>query len=62
MGGSGRKAGDYGFDPAGLLAGQSDEYIEEMKLKEITHARLAMMAFSGVITQAVLTQGPFPYV
>jgi len=62
MGGSGRKAGDYGFDPAGLLAGQSDEYIEEMKLKEITHARLAMMAFSGVITQSVLTQGPFPYV
>ena len=60
--GSGRQAGDYGFDPAGFLLGKSEEEINEMKLKEITHARLAMMAFSGVVTQAVLTQGPFPYV
>jgi len=60
--GSGRQPGDYGFDPAGFLLGKSEEEIMEMKLKEITHARLAMMAFSGVVTQAVLTQGPFPYV
>ncbi len=60
--GSGRAPGDYGFDPAGFLIGKSDEEIEELKVKEITHARLAMMAFSGVVTQAVLTQGPFPYV
>jgi hypothetical protein len=62
MEGSGRQPGDYGFDPAGFLLGKSDEEVQEMKLKEITHSRLAMMAFSGVITQAVLTQGPFPYV
>jgi len=62
LGGSGRQPGDFGFDPVGFIAGKSDEDVEEMKLKEITHARLAMMAFSGVITQAVLTQGPFPYV
>eukprot|EP00531_Pseudo-nitzschia_arenysensis_P011113 CAMPEP_0116130584 /NCGR_PEP_ID=MMETSP0329-20121206/8559_1 /TAXON_ID=697910 /ORGANISM="Pseudo-nitzschia arenysensis, Strain B593" /LENGTH=223 /DNA_ID=CAMNT_0003624975 /DNA_START=142 /DNA_END=813 /DNA_ORIENTATION=- len=60
--GSGRAPGDYGFDPAGFLIGKSDEEVEELKVKEITHARLAMMAFSGVVTQAVLTQGPFPYV
>jgi len=59
--GSGRQPGDFGLD-GGMLKGKSDEYIEEMKLKEITHCRLAMLAFSGVVTQAVLTQGPFPYV
>ena len=57
-----RAPGDYGFDPAGFLIGKSEEEIEELKVKEITHSRLAMMAFSGVVTQAVLTQGPFPYV
>jgi len=62
LNGSGRAAGDYGFDPVGFLIGKSEEEVNEMKLKEITHARLAMMAFSGVVTQAVLTQGPFPYV
>lgn len=62
LAGNGRKPGDYGFDPAGFLAGATEEQIEDMKLKEITHSRLAMMAFSGVITQSVLTQGPFPYV
>jgi len=60
--GSGRKPGDFGFDPVGFLDGKSQEEIDDMKLKEITHCRLAMMAFSGMVTQAVLTQGPFPYV
>jgi len=60
--GSGREPGDFGFDPVGFLKGASQEEIQDMKLKEITHCRLAMMAFSGMITQAVLTQGPFPYV
>lgn len=59
--GSGRAPGDFGWD-GGMLKGKSDEYIEDMKLKEITHCRLAMLAFSGVITQSVLTSGPFPYV
>jgi len=60
--GSGRQPGDFGLDPSGFLKGASDEVIEDMKLKEITHCRLGMLAFSGVVTQAVLTQGPFPYV
>lgn len=60
--GSGRQPGDFGLDPVGFLKGKSEEEINDMKLKEITHCRLAMMAFSGMVTQAVLTQGPFPYV
>jgi len=59
--GSGRAPGDFGLD-GGMLKGKSAAYIEDMKLKEVTHCRLAMLAFSGVVTQSVLTQGPFPYV
>jgi light-harvesting complex I chlorophyll a/b binding protein 1 len=60
--GSGRQPGDFGLDPVGFLAGKSEAEVNDMKLKEITHCRLAMLAFSGMVTQAVLTQGPFPYV
>jgi light-harvesting complex I chlorophyll a/b binding protein 1 len=60
--GSGRAPGDFGLDPVGFLKGASEEEIADMKLKEITHCRLGMLAFSGMVTQAVLTQGPFPYV
>lgn len=60
--GSGRAPGDFGLDPVGFLKGASQKDIDDMKLKEITHCRLAMFAFSGMVTQAVLTQGPFPYV
>ena len=60
--GSGREPGDFGLDPLGFLAGKSDEEVREMKMKELVHSRLAMFAFSGMVTQAVLTQGPFPYV
>jgi hypothetical protein len=62
MEGSGREPGDFGLDPVGFLTGKSEEEVNDMKLKEITHCRLAMVAFSGMVTQAVLTQGPFPYV
>jgi hypothetical protein len=62
LNGSGREPGDFSLDPLGFLKGKSAAEVDEMKLKEITHCRLAMMAFSGMVTQAVLTQGPFPYV
>jgi Chlorophyll A-B binding protein len=60
LNGSGRKPGDFGFD-GGMLKGKSQDYIDTMKLKEVTHCRLSMLAFSGMVTQAVLTQGSFPY-
>mmetsp|Transcript_27951 Transcript_27951/g.34497 ORF Transcript_27951/g.34497 Transcript_27951/m.34497 type:complete len:206 (+) Transcript_27951:76-693(+) len=59
---SGRAPGDYGLDPIGFLKGKSEEEVNRMKLREVKNGRLAMLAFSGVVTQAVLTQGPFPYV
>lgn len=59
---SGRKPGDFGLDPLGFLKGKSEEEVERMQLRELKNGRLAMLAFSGVVTQAVLTQGPFPYV
>lgn len=61
LNGSGRAPGDFGLDPVGFLKGVSKEEEEDMMLKELTNGRLAMMAFSGMVTQAVLTQGGFPY-
>jgi len=60
--GSGREPGDFGLDPLGFIRDKSDAEVAEMKLRELKHCRLAMLAFSGVVTQSVLTQGPFPYV
>eukprot|EP00520_Triparma_pacifica_P011040 CAMPEP_0118643660 /NCGR_PEP_ID=MMETSP0785-20121206/6511_1 /TAXON_ID=91992 /ORGANISM="Bolidomonas pacifica, Strain CCMP 1866" /LENGTH=211 /DNA_ID=CAMNT_0006535341 /DNA_START=31 /DNA_END=666 /DNA_ORIENTATION=- len=60
--GSGRKAGDFGLDPLNILKGKSEEEITRMQVRELKNGRLAMLAFSGVVTQAVLTNGPFPYV
>jgi len=58
--GSGRAPGDFGFGK-GFLNGKSASEIESMKLKEITHCREAMLAFSGVVTQSVLYDKGFPY-
>ncbi|GMH91201.1 hypothetical protein TL16_g11988, partial [Triparma laevis f. inornata] len=60
--GSGRKPGDFGLDPLNILKGKSDAEVERMQVRELKNGRLAMLAFSGVVTQAVLTNGPFPYV
>jgi hypothetical protein len=57
--GSGRLPGDFGLDPMGYCA--NEEATKKYKLNEIVHCRLAMFAFSGMVTQAVLTQGPYPY-
>lgn len=60
--GSGRAPGDFGFDPDGLYSKPNKEAKRaSMELKEITHCRLAMLAFSGMVTQAVLTNSGFPY-
>merc|ERR1719201_3274047 len=50
MDGDDREAGDFGFDPLGLLAGNEEQY----KTAELTHGRAAMLAFSAVATQSAL--------
>jgi len=56
--GSDRAPGDFGFDPLGLLTPETEE---KYKLAELTHGRLAMLAFSGVVTQCAIGHPTFPY-
>lgn len=56
---SGRMPGDFGLDPFKLL--NTPARTAHMKLSEVVHCRLAMFAFSGMVTQAVLTGNGFPY-
>lgn len=58
--GSGRKSGDFSFDPLGL--GKNAKNLARYKVSEIKNGRLAMMAISGILTQAALFPGQsFPY-
>lgn len=59
--GSGRAPGDFGLGKK-FLDGKSEAQINDMKLKEVTHCRAAMLAFAGVVTQSVLYDKGFPYV
>merc|ERR1719183_1254856 len=52
-----REAGDFGFDPLGLCA--TPELTQKYKLAELTHGRLAMLAFSAVVTQSALGKPDF---
>lgn len=57
--GSGRKPGDFGFDPLQFSKSSKKEYFE---LAELQNGRLAMLAISGVITQdAAFPDKGFPY-
>ncbi|KAL7542019.1 hypothetical protein ACHAXR_011446 [Thalassiosira sp. AJA248-18] len=58
---SDREAGDFKLDPLQFLKGKSKEEIDTMKLKELQNGRAAMLAFSGVVTQAALGGTEFPY-
>ncbi|CAM9737716.1 unnamed protein product [Choristocarpus tenellus] len=57
--GSGRAPGEFGLDPQKVLQNPKKKALFE--LREITHCRLAMLAFSGLVTQAALTGKGFPY-
>ncbi len=52
------RSGDFSFDPLGLS--KSPAKAARYKLSELKNGRLAMMAFSGIVTQAALTGKPFP--
>merc|ERR1719389_1581964 len=56
--GSGREPGDFGFDPIGFASDPSKK--ADLQMKELANGRLAMFAFSGVVTQSVLTGNSFP--
>jgi hypothetical protein len=57
---SGRMPGEFAWDPYNLMATPAKK--AHYKLSEVVHCRLAMFAFSGMVTQAVLTGHSFPYV
>ena len=46
--------GDYNFDPLKLSAGKDDEWLNDMKLKEVNNGRVAMVAISGMIAQELV--------
>jgi len=54
-----REAGDFGFGYAGP---KDAAKMDDMKLKELLHGRLAMCAVGGIATQSVLSGHGFPYV
>jgi len=49
--------GDIGFGSQ-FLKGKSDEFIAKTKEQEITHCRLAMIAFTGAVVQTLLYHEP----
>lgn len=57
MGGD-KKPGELGFDPLSFMS--SPDYAK-LQVNEIKNGRLAMLAFSGIVTQAALTGKGFPY-
>ena len=48
-----------GFDPIGFSSDPKKK--ADLQMKELANGRLAMFAFGGVVTQAVLTGHSFPY-
>jgi Chlorophyll A-B binding protein len=60
LSGSGRAPGDFMFGSF-YLKGKSPDAVAKLKYNEIMNGRLAMLAFSGMVTQSVLFDKGFPY-
>jgi len=54
-----RQPGDFGFDPLKLMTPENEL---KYKTAELTHGRLCMLAFGGIVTQSALGHPDFPYV
>jgi light-harvesting complex I chlorophyll a/b binding protein 1 len=54
-----RAPGDFAFDPLSL--GKKPAALEKYKINELKNGRLAMLAFSGIVTVNALTGKGFPY-
>ena len=58
--GSGRIPGDFKFDPLGF--GKDAKNLERYRVSEVKNGRLAMLAFSGIVTMAAAyPDKAFPY-
>eukprot|EP00445_Apocalathium_hangoei_P009859 CAMPEP_0203872120 /NCGR_PEP_ID=MMETSP0359-20131031/19084_1 /ASSEMBLY_ACC=CAM_ASM_000338 /TAXON_ID=268821 /ORGANISM="Scrippsiella Hangoei, Strain SHTV-5" /LENGTH=814 /DNA_ID=CAMNT_0050790805 /DNA_START=54 /DNA_END=2499 /DNA_ORIENTATION=+ len=57
-----RDPGNFEFG-SGFLKGKNDKQVNDMKLKELSNGRLAMMAIGGMIHHNFVVQGPlFPLI
>lgn len=56
--GGSRKPGDFSFDPLNFSKGAD---AQRLAVSEVKNGRLAMLAFSGMITQAALSGNGFPF-
>lgn len=59
--GSGRIPGEFGFDPLNFYNGKSSAQKVKLQAQELENGRTAMLAFAGIVTQAVATGKGFPY-
>lgn len=58
-----RNAGDLSWDFLGFTKDKTEEEVNELKLAELKHARLGMLAFSGVVVQSISAGADsFPYI
>jgi len=55
--------GEHGFDPAGFIPKfcNTPEKMAEMKLKELKHCRIAMIAITGFFFQETITGHVVPF-